>query len=1215
MADKTIPQLDPVVTPAPTDRFGVRQAGDIEDKRETRAQVHALEDGEFLLDSFTNGITANPIGTQAAGTVLTSAINFIQTCNDAGDSVTLPSTFPVGFIIEVHIRDTDDSCDVFPALGDDLGEGLNTARRLQPNEQVRFIATVADTTWVRLFQELIQAESIAGGIIRADSNAAASSPSLIPSKQDLTTGIGAGGVGILSLVTAGRNVVNFSNPGGIEVVQQWSIDETVTAFAGGGQGSATVLLSTWNLINVVATTGDSVALPATFQPGTLIWLKNTGAETLDVFPASGDDLGQGVDTAVSVVAGDSTQFIGAAANSIWEQESPVVMPASLDNLLLSQTPGAHEASPTLRFGDGDTGYFEDADDSLSKSIGGTVQSVTGVDGKLFINTLTGAVSFQGGNIITPTPDKISIFGARTATNGVDGGAVEIWGGYAAGVSGFPEGGRVGIWGGGGGGGEAMGGNIEMFGGEADALPGDIILTGGVATVSGTGGQVQIIGGVGFGASSQGGFATVTGGAATGTSQGGDVRVIAGASGPGATGVGGTARLTAGASLATNGAGGQVVITAGLGAGSGAGGALSITGGKAGSGGAGTGGAVDIKAGEAGAGGSGAGGVFTASGGDAVSTGPGGAANLDGGLGRFNDDGGAANVTGGDSGANDGGAGGAVTLTGGAALGTNGDGGDINLTAGAGAGSGVAGDINFTGDILGQDAAGPAIRDTATGEGSASIVPNKTDIDTGLGWVSADILSILAGGSEAISYAEANAGILASPKRQNLTAFAGGGQGSATQVEDSYITIGTVATTGDSIVLPAVFRGGTLMFIKNNGANAADVFPASGDDLGQGTDTAVSVAAGESVSFLGQTENLLWTPWIVPATGVASALLAITADGPQIADQSATATVPTLIPDRSDPNTGVGGLSDRLDLIAGGIQGLRVDEGDEATGAILIAYPQQDSAITAFATGGQASATQLESSISIITTCATAGDSVKLMRPSVLGAWVYVRNDGAASCDVFPFSGDDLGQGTDVAVACAPGQTRSFISTTVSGNIWVEIVGDVADSLFATNTSGPSILDEAASATNPTLVPLQSDPDSGMGSSAADAPSVIAGGVEAMRYTELNSNVVQAPDAQIGLTAFATGGQGSATQVNASYAVFSTVATLADSGRLPPVFKVGSVIIIKNDGAADMDMFPSSGDDLGAGTDTAVSIVAGTAAKFIATVADATWTQIAPVVAV
>ena len=272
------------------------------------------------------------------------------------------------------------------------------------------------------------------------------------------------------------------------------------------------------------------------------------------------------------------------------------------------------------------------------------------------------------------------------------------------------------------------------------------------------------------------------------------------------------------------------------------------------------------------------------------------------------------------------AGGAVNIESGAALGTNGDGGDINLIAGVGNGSGVDGDIIFTGNLLAVTALGPAMIDTATGEGAATILPNKADLDTGLGHVSDDILQIVVGGTEAISWAEASAGVLESPKRQNISAFAGGGQGSATQINDSYMTIAAVATTGDSVKLPAVFRSNTLMFIKNNGANAADVFPASGDDLGSGVDTAVSVGAGESVSFIATLEDATWTPWIVSAAGVPSSLLATNAAGPQIADIAATLIVPTLIPNRADTNTGIGkGAGDELSLISGGVAAVVYEE--------------------------------------------------------------------------------------------------------------------------------------------------------------------------------------------------------------------------------------------------------------------------------------------------
>ncbi len=62
------------------------------------------------------------------------------------------------------------------------------------------------------------------------------------------------------------------------------------------------------------------------------------------------------------------------------------------------------------------------------------------------------------------------------------------------------------------------------------------------------------------------------------------------------------------------------------------------------------------------------------------------------------------------------------------------------------------------------------------------------------------------------------------------------------------------------------------------------------------------------------------------------------------------------------------------------------------------------AVTAFATGGQASATALTSTINSITTCATALDSVKLPTATA-GSIVQVSNLGAAHAAVFPASGD------------------------------------------------------------------------------------------------------------------------------------------------------------------------------------------------------------------
>ena len=56
-------------------------------------------------------------------------------------------------------------------------------------------------------------------------------------------------------------------------------------------------------------------------------------------------------------------------------------------------------------------------------------------------------------------------------------------------------------------------------------------------------------------------------------------------------------------------------------------------------------------------------------------------------------------------------------------------------------------------------------------------------------------------------------------------------------------------------------------------------------------------------------------------------------------------------------------------------------------------------------------------------------------------------------------------------------------------------------LKGANAAAGALLNEAASATNPTVIPNKADIDTGIGASAADQLSVIAGGVEAVRYSE------------------------------------------------------------------------------------------------------------------
>ena len=92
--------------------------------------------------------------------------------------------------------------------------------------------------------------------------------------------------------------------------------------------------------------------------------------------------------------------------------------------------------------------------------------------------------------------------------------------------------------------------------------------------------------------------------------------------------------------------------------------------------------------------------------------------------------------------------------------------------------------------------------------------------------------------------------------------------------------------------------------------------------------------------------------------------------------------------------------------------------------------EQAADLTAFATGGQASATPIATPVARVTVCATAGDSVKL--PATTGkvsTQVFVANGGAQSCNVFPATGEQINAlGANAAFAVAAGKTATFIVT-------------------------------------------------------------------------------------------------------------------------------------------------------------------------------------------
>ncbi|MCK5611365.1 hypothetical protein KAR91_56365 [Candidatus Pacearchaeota archaeon] len=101
-------------------------------------------------------------------------------------------------------------------------------------------------------------------------------------------------------------------------------------------------------------------------------------------------------------------------------------------------------------------------------------------------------------------------------------------------------------------------------------------------------------------------------------------------------------------------------------------------------------------------------------------------------------------------------------------------------------------------------------------------------------------------------------VLVRASNSEITADVGSIQGGSPLIV-SVNEISVCANAGDAVTLPLAIAGFSYdVTIINNGANASDVFPALGDDLGAGVNTAASLAAGASITYRSYDD----TNWIV-----------------------------------------------------------------------------------------------------------------------------------------------------------------------------------------------------------------------------------------------------------------------------------------------------------------------------------------------------------------
>jgi hypothetical protein len=115
-----------------------------------------------------------------------------------------------------------------------------------------------------------------------------------------------------------------------------SVTDTITAFASGGQASATLLDSGYNRVSTVATAADSVKLPSCVAgasntgplpagavsgntTGLLLWVTNAAAaNSMNVYPQIGQSINAlSANAAYAVAANKTVAFLCSPGGTIW----------------------------------------------------------------------------------------------------------------------------------------------------------------------------------------------------------------------------------------------------------------------------------------------------------------------------------------------------------------------------------------------------------------------------------------------------------------------------------------------------------------------------------------------------------------------------------------------------------------------------------------------------------------------------------------------------------------------------------------------------------------------------------------------------------------------------------------------------------------------------------------------------------------------------------
>ena len=428
-----------------------------------------------------------------------------------------------------------------------------------------------------------------------------------------------------------------------------------------------------------------------------------------------------------------------------------------------------------------------------------------------------------------------------------------------------------------------------------------------------------------------------------------------------------------------------------------------------------------------------------------------------------------------------------------------------------------------------------------------------------------------GGQEAVFYCDdidhwyVRAGTASSvyDATTGITAFATGGQTSATALTSEFNNVTTCATAGDSVKLPAAALGKRVT-IKNSGAASLAVFPASADSINAlAVNLSVNIPVGSELTF-DAISGVVWE-----TKEFLTSLAPTTQRGEFVFKASDNAADHEVI---------------LTNASHGQATTTTVPDPAGATGTVVLEeitnvfdLPQRydaNTTITAFATGGQASATALTGEFNNVTTCATAGDSVKLPA-AAQGLKITVKNSGAASLAVFPADADSINAlAINLSVNIPVGGELTFRA--ISAVVWE--TNEVFVSPAPTTQKGEFVFKAADNAADHEVIFTNASHGQATTTTVPD-PLGATGTVVLEELTNV-FDLPQRYDANTTITAFATGGQGSATALTGEFNNVTTCATASDSVALPAA-AAGLKVTVKNSGATALAVFPATGDAINA----------------------------------